>query len=194
GPAPAHRRGMGEPSGQGCQHRVREQPGRDHAGTAGRGHGPAAGHGRARRRRPARQPVLHRTGPRGSGVKITAIRLHRMRLPLVPPFRAAWDPVPREAFDATLVRVETDEGVTGYAAFEDLFLGRDPARIARHVRTLETVGFHASRYWPLEVALWDIAGQVAGQPVAALFGGARRRVPAYASFGEIKSPQQRADA
>ena len=91
-------------------------------------------------------------------MKITAIRLHRMRLPLVPPFRAAWDPVPRQAFDATLVRVETDEGVTGYgsgdtmagfAAFEDLFLGRDPARIARHVRTLETIGFHASRYWPL---------------------------------------------
>src|SRR6516164_5952454 len=107
-----------------------------------------------------------------------------MRLPLVPPFRAAWDPVPRQAFDATLVRVETDEGVTGYgsgdtmagfAAFEDLFLGRDPAPLARHVRTLETIGFHASRYWPLEAALWDIAGQVAGQPVAALFGGHRDR-------------------
>lgn len=136
-------------------------------------------------------------------MKITAIRLHRMRLPLVPPFNAAWDPVPRRVFDATLVRVETDEGVTGYgsgdtmagfAAFEDLFLGRDPARIARHVRALETIGFHASRYWPLEAALWDIAGQVAGQPVAVLFGGAQRRIPAYASFGEIKSPEQRADA
>ena len=136
-------------------------------------------------------------------MKITAVRLDRMRLPLVPPFRAAWDPVPRQAFDATLVRVETDEGVTGYgsgdtmagfAAFEDLFLGRDPARLARHVRTLETIGFHASRYWPLEAALWDIAGQVAGQPVAALFGGAQQRIPAYASFGEIKNPAQRADA
>ena len=58
-----------------------------------------------------------------------------MRLPLDPPFSAAWDPVPRRHFDATLVRVETDEGVTGYgsgdtmdgfAAFEDLFIGRDP--------------------------------------------------------------------
>jgi D-galactarolactone cycloisomerase len=136
-------------------------------------------------------------------VKITAIQLDRLRLPLDPPFRAAWDPLPRQAFDATLVRVETDEGVTGYgsgdtmagfAAFEDLFLGHDPARIARHVRTLETIGFHASRYWPLEAALWDIAGQVAGQPVATLFGGARQRIPAYASFGEIKSPDQRADA
>ena len=46
-------------------------------------------------------------------MKITANRLDRMRLPLVLPFRAAWDPVPREAFDATLVRVETDEGATG---------------------------------------------------------------------------------
>jgi hypothetical protein len=43
-------------------------------------------------------------------VKITAIRLDRMRLPLDPPLRAAWDPVPRRAFDATLVRVETDGG------------------------------------------------------------------------------------
>src|SRR5579863_10385592 len=126
-----------------------------------------------------------------------------MRLPMDPPFRAAWDPVPRVAFDATLVRVETDEGVTGYgsgdtmagfAAYTGLFLGRDPGRIARHVRVLETIGFHASRYWPLEAALWDITGKVAGLPVAALFGGARTSIPAYASFGELKSPAQRAEA
>jgi len=49
-------------------------------------------------------------------VKITAIRLDRMRLPLDPPFYAAWDPMPRRHFDATLVRVETDEGVTGYGS------------------------------------------------------------------------------
>jgi L-alanine-DL-glutamate epimerase-like enolase superfamily enzyme len=132
-------------------------------------------------------------------LKITAIRLDRMRLPLDPPFHAAWDPVPRRAFGATLVRVTTDEGVTGYgsgdtmdgfAAFEGLF----PCQVARHVRTLETVGFHASRYWPLEAALWDITGKVAGLPVAALFGGAASGIPAYASFGEVKSPQERAEA
>jgi hypothetical protein len=44
-------------------------------------------------------------------VKITAIRLHRMRLPLVPPFRAAWDLVPRQAFDATLVRAGLGAGI-----------------------------------------------------------------------------------
>jgi L-alanine-DL-glutamate epimerase-like enolase superfamily enzyme len=135
-------------------------------------------------------------------MKITSIRLDRMRLPLDPPFHAAWDPVPRRHFDATLVRVETDEGLTGYGSgdtmdgfepFESLFVGTDPLQIARHVRRLETISFHAGRYWPLEAALWDIAGQACGQPVATLFGGAADRLPAYASFGEAKSPQQRAD-
>jgi L-alanine-DL-glutamate epimerase-like enolase superfamily enzyme len=136
-------------------------------------------------------------------VKITAIRLDRMRLALDPPFRAAWDPQPRRHFDATLVRVETDEGITGYgsgdtmdgfAGHERWFLGEDPLRIARHVRVIETIGFHAGRYWPLEAALWDIIGQACGQPVATLFGGAVSRLPAYASFGEIKSPAERVEA
>jgi L-alanine-DL-glutamate epimerase-like enolase superfamily enzyme len=136
-------------------------------------------------------------------VKITAIRLDRMRLPLDPPFRAAWDPVPRRRFDATLVRVETDEGLTGYGsgdtmdgfdAFEDLFVGRDPLQIAGHVAAIETINFHAGRYWPLEAALWDIIGKVSGLPVSVLFGGARRSMPAYASFGELSSPEDRAEA
>jgi len=136
-------------------------------------------------------------------MKITAIRLDRMRLPLDPPFRPAWDPVPRRYFDATLVRVDTDEGVTGtgsgdtmegFAGYADLFLGRNPLQIASHVRTLETISLHAGRFWPLEAALWDIVGQVAGLPVAALFGGARDALPAYASFGEARSPAERAES
>jgi L-alanine-DL-glutamate epimerase-like enolase superfamily enzyme len=136
-------------------------------------------------------------------LKITAIRLDRMRLPLDPPFYAAWDPLPRRHFDATLVTVHTDEGVTGYGSgdtmdgfepFEALFTGRDPLAIADHVRVIESIGFHAGRYWPLEAALWDIIGQVTGQPVSVLFGGATRRLPAYASFGEARPPPARAEA
>ncbi len=136
-------------------------------------------------------------------MKITAIRLDRLRLPLDPPFDAAWDPVPRSHFDATLVRVETDAGVTGYGsgdsmdgfdAYRDLFVGTDPMQVAAHVRVLETISFHAGRYWPLEAALWDIVGKVCGQPVTVLFGGATDRLPAYASFGELKGAADRADA
>jgi len=136
-------------------------------------------------------------------VRIAAIRLDRMRLELDPPFYAAWDPVPRRYFDATLVRVETDEGVTGYGSgdtmdgfepFESLFLQTDPLAIADQVRRIESIGFHGGRYWPLEAALWDILGKVTGQPVAVLFGGARTRLPAYASFGEARSAPARAEA
>jgi L-alanine-DL-glutamate epimerase-like enolase superfamily enzyme len=136
-------------------------------------------------------------------MKITSIQLSRMRQVLDPPFRAAWDPVPRRHFDATLVRVQTDAGITGYGsgdtmdgfeAYAGLFTGTDPLQIASQVRRLETISFHAGRYWPLEAALWDIIGQACGQPVSVLFGGAADRLPAYASFGELRSPEQRADA
>jgi len=136
-------------------------------------------------------------------VKITAVRTQRLRTELDPPFRAAWDPVPRRAFEATLVHVETDAGLTGvgsgdtmdgFAPYEHLFVGRDPLAIELHVRTLETISFHAGRYWPVEAALWDLKGKALGVPVASLFGGAATRIPAYASCGELKAPAARAES
>ena len=136
-------------------------------------------------------------------MKITGIRLRRFRLPLDPPLRAAWDPVPRTRFDATVVCVQTDDGLVGlgsgdsmdgFEPYADLFIGRDPLQISRHVRTLETIGFHAGRYWPLEAALWDVVGQACGQPVSVLFGGSSDRLPAYASWGEVQPPAERAEA
>jgi L-alanine-DL-glutamate epimerase-like enolase superfamily enzyme len=136
-------------------------------------------------------------------MKITNIVVRRLRTDLDPPFSAAWDPAPRRSFTATLVFVETDEGVVGVGSgdsmdglepYIELFLGQDPLRIARHVRTLETISFHSGRFWPLEAALWDIAGRVCGVPVATLFGGSLDRLPAYASCGELKSPEARAES
>lgn len=135
-------------------------------------------------------------------MKISAIRIDRLRVPLDPAFPAAWDPNPRTSFPVTIVRVETDEGVVGigsgdtmdgFEAFSDLFVGRDPLAIERHVRVLETIDFHAGRYWPLEAALWDIAGQAAGVPVAELFGGASAGIPAYASCGSLVPAAERAE-
>jgi L-alanine-DL-glutamate epimerase-like enolase superfamily enzyme len=135
-------------------------------------------------------------------MKITGIELQRLRLTLDPPFYAAWDPDPRRQFDATIVRVRTDEGLTGIgsgdtmsglAEFADLFIGRDPLALAAHARTLETISLHAGRYWPLEAALWDLAGQALGAPVATLLGGATDRLAAYASLGELRPAAQRAE-
>ena len=136
-------------------------------------------------------------------MRITAVTLQRLVVPLDPPFAAAWDPQPRREFPVTLVRVETDDGVVGvgsgdtmdgFESFGHLFVGQDPLAIARHVRVLETIDFHAGRYWPLEAALWDIAGQVAGLTVATLFGGASDGIPAYASCGMLLSAAARAES
>jgi D-galactarolactone cycloisomerase len=136
-------------------------------------------------------------------MKITGITLVRLALPLTPSFPAAWDPRPRRSFPATVVLVDTDEGVRGvgsgdsmdgFEGYAELFIGTDPLALARQVRALETVAFHGCRPWPLEAALWDIAGQVAGQPVARLLGGFTDRLPAYASTGALAEPPARVEA
>ena len=62
--------------------------------------------------------------------------------------------MPRRHFDATVVRVETDEGLVGigsgdtmagFEAFAHLFVGTDPTAISRHVLAIETINFHAGR-------------------------------------------------
>ncbi len=135
-------------------------------------------------------------------MRITGIRLERLVTPLEPPFYAAWDPEPRRSFEATIVRVETDAGLVGIGSgdtmngfddFVQLFVGRDPLAIAQHARALETISFHAGRYWPLEAALWDLLGKACDRPVATLLGGARESIPAYASWGSLRDPGQRAE-
>jgi D-galactarolactone cycloisomerase len=135
-------------------------------------------------------------------VKISRIELVHLSLPLDPPFPAAWDPKPRRSFPATLVVIHTDEGLQGigsgasmegFERYQELFLGTDPLALARQARVLETISFHGCRPWPVETALWDIAGQAAGQPVARLLGGFTDRLPAYASTGAILEPSARVE-
>jgi L-alanine-DL-glutamate epimerase-like enolase superfamily enzyme len=123
---------------------------------------------------------------------ITRIEISHHRLPLDPPFPAAWDPAPRTHFPATVVRVHDDAGhvgvgsgdsMYGFADYQTLFVGEDPRDLDRHAAVLANVDFHAGRPWPLDVALWDLVGQIEQRPVWDLLGGADRRVRAYASSG-----------
>ena len=123
-------------------------------------------------------------------MKITAIDTSVHRLPLDPPLVVSWDSKPRESFEITLARVRTDEGLEGvaageamdgFAAYADLFIGRDPTDIDRHHAVLDNVCFHGGRYWPVDIALWDLRGKIEGEPVWRLLGGADDRVRAYAS-------------
>lgn len=132
--------------------------------------------------------------------RITDIRRQVVEVPLDPPFRAAWDPVPRRSVRSTVVEVVTDDGRIGIGGgdrvvdldeWRHLFVGEDPHRIEHHVRVLETIDFHGGRPWPVEMALWDLLGQAAGLPCSVLLGGVTDRLPAYASTGELVDPDER---
>src|SRR4051812_18292929 len=135
-------------------------------------------------------------------MKITDIRLEHREIVLDPPCHAAWDPELRTRFAATVVHVETDEGVhgvgsgdtmAGFDGVRELFLGTDPLAIETQVRRIESIGVHGGRLWPLEAALWDVIGQVARLPVAVLFGGVTDRLPVYASWCSEQPPARRAE-
>ena len=137
-------------------------------------------------------------------MRISRIRTERRVLPLDPPFLAAWDPNPRTSFEATVVFVETDEGVTGIGSgdamegfdrFEHHFVGRNALDIAHHQGILEVLARHGDgRFWPLEAALWDLAGKARGKPVVELLGGSPGSVRAYASTGTSLPPEERAES
>jgi L-alanine-DL-glutamate epimerase-like enolase superfamily enzyme len=134
---------------------------------------------------------------------ITGIEITRHRLHFDPPFNASWDTKPRTYWDAAIVRVHTDLGVTGvgsgdmmlgFEGHETLFVGQDALAIERHWRVLNNISFHWGRCWPLDIALWDLAGKIAGQPCWKLIGGLSDRVRAYASSGTLRGPSELADA
>lgn len=131
--------------------------------------------------------------------QIARIEISHHRLPLDPPFPAAWDSQPRRQFPATIVRVFDSEGrmgvgsgepMYGFADFEYLFLGQDPLALERHHQVLQNVNFHAGRPWPLEIALWDLAGQIQGQPCWQMMGGHSRRLQVYISSGVHRRPDE----
>jgi galactonate dehydratase len=100
------------------------------------------------------------------------------------------------------LRVHTDDGLVGlgetyyvpravsaivHDVFAGLLLGRNPLDIDNHWNNLfSTVNFfgyagaEARAISAVDVALWDIFGQYAGQPISVLLGGRNRdRVPIY---------------
>ena len=103
-----------------------------------------------------------------------------------------------------LVRVHTDEGITGYGecspmnnplvaahidhALASLVIGRDPFDLEAIVEkmfldTYKVAGQSmAMAISGIEIALWDIMGKALGQPIYRLLGGAyRKQIPMYAS-------------
>src|SRR5262249_3421863 len=138
-------------------------------------------------RRPARldhEPLLR------WNMRITGIETRVYRHPFDPPFRAAWDPVPRAQQEATAVLVHPAEGGTGWASGGDglparalrerLLAGVDVQRTEVVREICETVDLHGGRPWAVEIAVWDALGKALGVPLWKLLGGRNEELVAYA--------------
>jgi L-alanine-DL-glutamate epimerase-like enolase superfamily enzyme len=128
---------------------------------------------------------------------IEKIEITHHQLTLDPPFPASWDSQPRRKFPVTLVRVFDNQGnigigsgdaMYGFSDYQHYFLGRDALDLERHNKVLSNIEFHAGRPYPMDVALWDLAGKIQQQPVWQLVGGRSNRIRAYASSGVHRSP------
>lgn len=133
---------------------------------------------------------------------IERIEISHHRLPLDPPFKASWDGRDRIFFDTSIVRITDSDGrvgigsgdlMLGFVGHEDLFIGQDPRHVERHYEVLAHIQFHYGRCWPVDLALWDLAGKVTGEPVWRMMGGRSNQVRLYASSGVLRDVSQLVD-
>ena len=128
-------------------------------------------------------------------MKITAIKAWQVDLPLVEG-RYSWSNGNYvDVFDSTVVAVETDAGITGYAECCPLgsaylpsyalgvrsglmeiapkLIGLDPTNLGELNRHMDAVlRGHPYIKALIDIACWDILGKVTGVPVYTLLGGA----------------------
>ena len=142
-------------------------------------------------------------------MKITAVKAWQVDLPLKEG-RYSWSNGNFvEVFDATVVAVETDAGVTGYAEACPLgsaylpayasgvrsglgeiapaLLGLDPRDLGTLNRRMDQVlRGHSYVKAPLDIACWDILGKVTGLPLYRLLGGAEQEdIALYRAISQV---------
>ncbi len=127
-------------------------------------------------------------------MKISRITIWQMDLPLAQPYSLSGGRLKFEKLDSTIIRVDTDEGISGWgeacpwghtylpahgpgvrAAVEILapaIIGLDPRSVDSVNRAMDiALPGHPYAKSALDVACWDILGKFSGLPLWQLFGG-----------------------
>ena len=137
-------------------------------------------------------------------MKISTVRTEIVRLPADEPLAgAAENPAATRPF--VTLQIGTDDGIEGIGVtyfggpltgalksvvdqLGALVIGEDPLPVERIAKRLREAAGHAGAAGmftlalsAIDMALWDIKGKAVGLPLWRLLGGARERVPTYAS-------------
>ena len=118
----------------------------------------------------------------------------------------AWNPGGKMGFKiggGSYVEIHTDQGLVGIGpgvdpellpAIKSQLIGQDPFDTERYMATLRyyAPGIPYRGSAGVDIALWDLIGKACGQPLYKLWGGAKERVPAYASMIQLSTPEERA--
>ncbi|MGN7783641.1 mandelate racemase/muconate lactonizing enzyme family protein [Niabella sp. 22666] len=127
---------------------------------------------------------------------ITKIELHKLSVPLKEPFIISLGPI--YSADNVVVVVHTETGITGWGEcspfmsingesadtalvvakyFEKIWIGKDALQIEDRVNELDSIIYgNNSVKSAFDMALYDIAAQVAGQPLYQYLGGSKSKL------------------
>ena len=151
-----------------------------------------------------------------TAMKITAIDVFQVDLPLTKPYFLSGGRLKFEVLDATFVRIETDAGLVGWgegtpwghtyvpahgpglrAGIETLapaVLGLDPRRHIVINRAMDKqLPGHLYAKSPIDMACWDIAGQAAGLSLPDMLGGRHGEATRIMSSVSSGTPQEMLD-
>lgn len=146
-------------------------------------------------------------------MKITKLTVYHIDLPLEHPYWLSGGRLKFEVLDATLVKMETDEGLVGWgegtpwghtyvpahgpgirAGIETMaqfVLGLDPRLVLDVERAMDlALPGHLYAKSPIDMACWDIAGQGASMPIADMMGGGSRTPRPIASSVGAKTVEE----
>ena len=143
-------------------------------------------------------------------MKITHVTTRILRTPADNPLVVGL-PAPTDTREFVTLELGTDQGLTGVGltffggaltaalrravdSLAPLLVGDDPTRVEAIAAKLRRLagssgpgGIFTLALSAIDIACWDLKGKAVGQPVAALLGGLRDRVPTYAS-GALMRP------
>lgn len=142
-------------------------------------------------------------------VRITDIRVINLKVvkemgELIP----AWSfgrPMAFRIGGGSILELRTDQGVAGIGPGVDpnsvellkkLLVGNDPfdtESFGQQMRAPAVAAQYRRLLSGVEIALWDLAGKLAGQPLYKLWGADKDRVPAYCSMIRLSTPEERVE-